>query len=134
MNKSPKEKQQKNSKKSELKIIKNRFVYLHFINHWYNFINIKKKGINKMDLNGKWTLEGFDESDNRIELEATVPGCVHTDLMHHGIIKDLYWRDNSKLYQWIENSSRHHLTAEICIHLLQEELHIIQTSSSICLT
>ena len=56
-----------------------------------------------MDLNGKWILTGVDESNNPIELEAAVPGCVHTDLIEHGIIKDLYWRDNSKLYQWIEN-------------------------------
>ena len=37
------------------------------------------------------------------ELPACVPGCVHTDLMANGIIKDLYWRDNNLNYQWIED-------------------------------
>lgn len=34
---------------------------------------------------------------------AEVPGCVHTDLMRAGIVKDLFWRDNNDQYQWIEN-------------------------------
>ncbi len=58
-----------------------------------------------MNLNGEWKLTGFDENDNPIEIPATVPGCVHTDFMNNGIIKDLYYRDNTKLYQWIENKS-----------------------------
>ena len=36
-------------------------------------------------------------------LDATVPGCVHTDLARHGVIGDLFWRDNNKDYQWIED-------------------------------
>lgn len=26
-------------------------------------------------------------------MPATVPGCVHTDRMSHGIIRDIDWRD-----------------------------------------
>jgi len=36
-------------------------------------------------------------------LEATVPGCIHTDLLAHNIIDDPFFRDNEKSVQWIEN-------------------------------
>lgn len=53
----------------------------------------------KLFLNENWIL-----SNERIgEIPAVVPGCVHTDLMANGIIKDLYWRDNNKQYSWIED-------------------------------
>ena len=55
------------------------------------------------DLNGKWTLLGKDADGKALKLFATVPGCVHTDLLDNGIIKDIYYRDNSKDIQWIEN-------------------------------
>ena len=32
-----------------------------------------------------------------------VPGCVHTDLLREGRIKDPYWRDQSEKCRWIEN-------------------------------
>jgi beta-mannosidase len=35
-------------------------------------------------------------------LSAKVPGCVHTDLLDHGLIPDPYYRDNEKLVQWVE--------------------------------
>ncbi len=53
----------------------------------------------KQYLEENWKLIG----DKIGTVDATVPGCVHTDLMNEGIIKDLYWRDNNKNYQWIEN-------------------------------
>ncbi len=55
----------------------------------------------KISLNGKWTLvtEKFGE------LPATVPGCLHTDLIDNGIIKDIFYRDNNENYQWIENEN-----------------------------
>ena len=55
-----------------------------------------------MNLNGDWILRGKDESNQEINISATVPGCVHTDFINCGIIKDLYYRDNSKFYKWIE--------------------------------
>ena len=33
---------------------------------------------------------------------ATVPGCVHTDLLHNKLIDDPFYRDNEKKQQWIE--------------------------------
>ena len=35
-------------------------------------------------------------------LSAKLPGCVHTDLLDHGLIPDPYYRDNEKLVQWVE--------------------------------
>ena len=55
------------------------------------------------DLCGDWTLLGADGDKKPFELCAKVPGCVHTDLLANGIIKDIYYRDNSKDIQWIEN-------------------------------
>ncbi len=55
----------------------------------------------KICLGGEWTLENQKIGT----LTATVPGCVHTDLMAHGLIKDLYWRDNNKQYEWLENEN-----------------------------
>lgn len=53
----------------------------------------------KQFLENNWTLN----NEKIGELDATVPGCVHTDLLNAGVIKDLYWRDNNKQYEWIEN-------------------------------
>ncbi|MBE6911924.1 MAG: hypothetical protein E7473_05310, partial [Ruminococcaceae bacterium] len=58
-----------------------------------------------MDLNGKWILKGFDEKNNEISLVASVPGCVHTDLIKNGMIKDLYFRDNVNSYRWVEKKN-----------------------------
>ncbi len=57
-----------------------------------------------MELNGKWILSGKDENGKPLMLDACVPGCVHTDLQKHGIIGDMFYRDNSKSVQWIENN------------------------------
>lgn len=57
-----------------------------------------------MDLSGNWILKGKDEAGNDISLPATVPGCVHIDLQRNGIIGGMFYRDNSKLVQQIENN------------------------------
>ena len=55
--------------------------------------------MNKIYLSDNWTL-----SNELKELyQATVPGCVHTDLIAAGLIKDIFWRDNNQNYQWIED-------------------------------
>ena len=55
----------------------------------------------KVLLCDNWRLFG-EKSDG---LPATVPGCVHTDLLNNGVIDDPYWRDNNKAYQWIEKEN-----------------------------
>ncbi|MBR6766289.1 MAG: hypothetical protein IKM06_07380 [Clostridia bacterium] len=57
-----------------------------------------------MNLNGNWILEGKNEEGKDISIPARVPGCVHIDLQKNGILGDMYFRDNSKLVQWIESN------------------------------
>lgn len=55
----------------------------------------------KIVLDGAW--EGL-RSSNGSTFPATVPGCVHTDLMKIGQLPgDIYWRDTAEQVQWIEN-------------------------------
>ena len=49
-------------------------------------------------LHGSWLLK----NDRVGTLGATVPGCVHTDLIEGGVIRDLFWRDNPQDYLWVE--------------------------------
>ncbi|NOY79336.1 MAG: glycoside hydrolase family 2 protein [Calditrichaeota bacterium] len=52
-----------------------------------------------MQLQKNWQFREFGKSD---WLPATVPGCVHTDLLNAGLIPDPFYRDNEKKLQWIE--------------------------------
>lgn len=48
--------------------------------------------------------ENWKLSNEKIgSVKTTVPGCVHTDLKACGLIPDMFYRDNSKEVQWIEN-------------------------------
>jgi beta-mannosidase len=51
-------------------------------------------------LHDGWTLNGPDAYD----IPATVPGCVHTDLMASGLIPDPYLDDNEEKVAWIGRS------------------------------
>lgn len=37
--------------------------------------------------------------------DATVPGCIHTDLLAHGLIPDPYFGTNESKVQWVENEA-----------------------------
>ena len=56
-----------------------------------------------IQLNGAWQGEIRTGSGEVFSFPASVPGCVHTDLLACGKIGDFYYRDNSKNVQWIEN-------------------------------
>src|SRR5436190_12603900 len=45
------------------------------------------------------------KAEDEAWLPATVPGCVHTDLLAAGKIGDPFYRLNEKDQQWIENES-----------------------------
>ena len=52
---------------------------------------------------------------------ATVPGCVHTDLLSNKLIEDPFWRDNEKKQQWIgktdwEYRTSFNVTAQLLKH------------------
>lgn len=51
-----------------------------------------------LDLSGPWTVRN---AKTKQELPATVPGCVHTDLLACGEIDAPFFRDNEKQLQWI---------------------------------
>ncbi len=50
-----------------------------------------------LDLGGTWHLE---QVDGEHACEATVPGCVHTDLLADGQIPDPYYRDQELQCRW----------------------------------
>lgn len=49
-------------------------------------------------LNGAWTLSKHGETQT---YPATVPGCVHTDLIAAGELDNPFYRDNEKRQMWI---------------------------------
>ena len=44
----------------------------------------------------------FSEADKNDWLSASVPGCVHTDLLDHKLIEDPFYRLNEHNLQWID--------------------------------
>ena len=46
----------------------------------------------------------FNDPSSGKWLEAVVPGCVHTDLLRHGLIPDPFWGANEDKLQWIEET------------------------------
>ena len=51
-----------------------------------------------LDLTGAWTLR---RDGQKKTIPATIPGCVHTDLLAVGEIEDPFYRDNEDRLQWI---------------------------------
>ncbi|MBA3868935.1 MAG: glycoside hydrolase family 2 protein [Anaerolineae bacterium] len=49
-------------------------------------------------LNGSWTL--FKNKD-QTAIPATVPGCVHTDLLANGLLENPFYRDNELQQMWV---------------------------------
>jgi len=55
--------------------------------------------VHTLGLTEGWTLAGSDTFT--VGLPATVPGTVHTDLLHAGLIPDPFLRDNELRLQWV---------------------------------
>lgn len=51
-------------------------------------------------LNGRWLVREARQADSNW-LAATVPGCIHTDLLAAGIIPDPFYRDNEQQVLWV---------------------------------
>jgi len=43
-------------------------------------------------------------------MPATVPGCVHTDLLQNGLIQDPFYRTNERSLQWIDKQDWEYIT------------------------
>ena len=61
----------------------------------------------RIALSGPWSFRRVTHAGSPEEawLPATVPGCVHTDLLANGKIGDPFYRLNEKDQQWIEHES-----------------------------
>ena len=44
----------------------------------------------------------FQKKGSKKWHKATVPGCIHTDLMNNGMIEDPYYRLNESKVQWVD--------------------------------
>ncbi|HKL20396.1 MAG TPA: hypothetical protein VJ904_01245, partial [Tichowtungia sp.] len=53
-----------------------------------------------LPLNGEWIVRENGRGD---VIPATVPGCIHTDLLRQGLIPDPHYRDNEKQVQWVSD-------------------------------
>ena len=51
-----------------------------------------------IDLTGTWAVA---DKGKRYSIPATVPGCIHTDLLASGKIEDPYYADNELKQLWI---------------------------------
>ena len=58
-----------------------------------------KTGKTVMAIDTGWQ---FHEAGKTDWYSATVPGCVHTDLLANKLIEDPFYRDNEKKQQWID--------------------------------
>ena len=58
---------------------------------------------NILELCGSWNLLCENSPTGDFEMQARVPGCIHTDLIENGVISDIFYRDNARNIQWIEN-------------------------------
>lgn len=47
----------------------------------------------------------FKQADSGAWRSAVVPGCVHTDLMDHGLLKDPFYRMQEEEAQWIDKKN-----------------------------
>src|SRR5437588_3044291 len=71
-----------------------------------------------ISLNAGWQFHEVGKTDWH---PATVPGCVHTDLLTDRLIDDPFYRDNEKKLQWIgktdwEYQTTFNVTAEMLKH------------------
>lgn len=63
-------------------------------------ISALPQNVQRIPLHNNWH---FKEQGDSTWLPATVPGCVHTDLIANNLIPDPFYSDNEKLVQWVEN-------------------------------
>lgn len=64
-----------------------------------------------VELDSPWS---FKQTNDQVWLPATVPGCVHLDLMSNGVISDPFYRTNERDAQWIETRNWEYRTTFQC--------------------
>jgi beta-mannosidase len=72
-----------------------------------------------MQINTGWQFREVGKTDWH---DATVPGCVHTDLLANKLIDDPFYRDNEKKQQWIDKKDwEYQTTFKIAPQTLERE-------------
>jgi len=72
-----------------------------------------------MQINTGWQFREVGKTDWH---DATVPGCVHTDLLANKLIDDPFYRDNEKKQQWIDKKDwEYKTTFKIAPQTLERE-------------
>ena len=71
---------------------------------------------------GRWSFR--DATTGGAWLEAVVPGCVHQDLLRHGLIEDPFWGSNELGLQWIEERTWEYRTTFLVAENLRAEQHL----------
>jgi len=56
----------------------------------------------RLNLGGQWRVS---QGGKNKWFPATVPGCIHTDLLAAGEIPDPFYRDNEKIVQWVTEAN-----------------------------
>src|SRR2546426_11700762 len=80
-------------------------------------IQARESGTRRITISGHTGWQ-FREAGKDTWYPASVPGCVHTDLLKNKLIDDPFYRDNEKKLQWIgktdwEYQTTFNLTAEL---------------------
>ena len=65
----------------------------------YPYLLMAQNSFSERTLHEGWSFKSTEDSAWR---SAKVPGCVHLDLMSHGLIEDPYYRLNERKVQWID--------------------------------
>jgi beta-mannosidase len=72
-------------------------------------------------LHHNWT---FSKTTEKKFYKATVPGCVHTDLMANSVIPDPFYRDNETKVQWVNATDWQYQTSFTINKEIWQQKHI----------
>ncbi len=82
-----------------------------------------------LELNQNWEFRKFGDSSGW--MKATVPGCVHTDLIANEVIPDPFYGNNEKLVQWVEREDWEYKTSFNIKRKVSKKEHINITLSGL---
>ncbi len=99
--------------------MKKSFIGFFFVVYVVILTSCQKTKIHFFELSNNWQ---FRQAGTSKWLPASVPGCVHTDLLNNSIIEDPFFGDNEQKLQWIEkNDWEYKITFTIDKNVLKNE-------------
>ena len=57
-----------------------------------------------ISLSGTWLCEGFNEKNEALKFNMTVPGTVHTGMRENNLLPDIFYAENANDCMWIEKN------------------------------